>query len=155
MQTALNYRWGGLSTDRFIMPEFRRDRLRERRKDFGFTQQFLAKQSGVKQSQIAGWETGERAPSPDNVAKIAKVLEVTLDYLYGLVDKPQDTLREQGLSEKEFKVVHRYRSDALAQAMIDRALLIDQPKENPALPEPKKGNEDNGIASSGKHSDQD
>lgn len=116
----------------------------------GFTQQFLANKASVAQSQVAEWEKGKRIPEIDNAAKLAKALEVTIDYLYGLVDKPQDTLKEQGLSEREYKVVHRYRADAVARQLIDRSIGIDQPKQLPTLPAPKEHNEGNETAATGK-----
>lgn len=149
MQTAINYDWIALPTGLMTMPEFRKERLRDRRKDMGFSQVTLAEAVKVGQSEVSQWETGKRTPEPENIAKLCKALEVTMDYLFGLVDRPHDVLRESGLSEFEFKVVHRMRIDEEFEQRVDDAFLINAPKKRPALPEPNKEDKESRAASSG------
>jgi len=53
------------------------------RKDKGWSQSELAKQTGVSQVMIGKYERGDATPSLDVAKKIADALEVSLDYLVG------------------------------------------------------------------------
>ena len=53
------------------------------RKEKGWSQGDLAKQSGVSREMIGKYERGEAVPSIEAAKKIASALGVTLDYLAG------------------------------------------------------------------------
>ncbi|EOQ19684.1 MULTISPECIES: helix-turn-helix domain-containing protein [Bacillus cereus group] len=56
--------------------------IKEKRKNKGWTQLTLAKQSGVPQPTISQIERGERtSPSYQNIIKIAKALEISIEEL--------------------------------------------------------------------------
>lgn len=57
-------------------------RLREVREAADLTQQELAARLGVKQPQIARWETGVRKPGIETAVKIAEALGTTLDPIW-------------------------------------------------------------------------
>lgn len=66
-----------------------RNRLRVAREELrAMSQVELAKATGLPASSIAHFEGGGRKPSFDNLRKLANALDVTTDYLLGLVDKP-------------------------------------------------------------------
>ena len=46
-----------------------------------YTQADLARDCGCRQDQICLWERGVKVPSPGSLAKLARVLEVSLDEL--------------------------------------------------------------------------
>lgn len=58
-------------------------RLREVRKNKGLKQQEIAEQIGIKQNSYSDWENGKTEPSFENLIKLADVLEVSLDWLFG------------------------------------------------------------------------
>lgn len=58
-----------------------KDRLKTARKDAGLSQATLAKELFVSQQAIAKWETGRATPNPEMLAKIANVLNVSIDFL--------------------------------------------------------------------------
>lgn len=58
--------------------------LRKCRKQKGMSQAELAAQLGVTQQAVGKWESGKSSPDPENVAKIAAILNTTADYLLGL-----------------------------------------------------------------------
>lgn len=58
-------------------------RLREVRKSKKLTQQEIAELLGVKQNTYSDWENGKTEPSFENLIKLADLLEVTLDWLFG------------------------------------------------------------------------
>ncbi|GAA2215248.1 hypothetical protein GCM10009850_107150 [Nonomuraea monospora] len=75
----------------------RRQRLIQRRKTLGFSQEKLAFAVGVERSTVVRWEGGEREPRPWQRPKLARVLEVSLDeldeYLASQVNEEPDAER--------------------------------------------------------------
>lgn len=59
-------------------------RLREARESRGWNQAELAQRADMQPSAIAHFEASRRKPSFDNVRRLAKVLEVSADYLMGV-----------------------------------------------------------------------
>jgi len=68
-------------------------RLRAARDLRGLSQSELADRAGLKPSAVSHFETGKRAPSFDNLKKLADALEVSTDYLLGRTDDPKPTDR--------------------------------------------------------------
>lgn len=56
-------------------------KIKERRKELGLTQEELAKASGLHRTYIAGIEAGKRNISLKNLEKLAKALRVSPDDL--------------------------------------------------------------------------
>ena len=65
------------------MSEKFQDRLRKIRQDRGLSQSDLAQRAGFQPSAISHFETGTRAPSFDNLRKLADAVEVSIDFLLG------------------------------------------------------------------------
>ena len=65
------------------------DRLRKARESRGLTQADLAKKTGLQAAAISHFETGQRAPSFDNLRKLSDALTVSIDYLLGRIDEEQ------------------------------------------------------------------
>lgn len=59
------------------------ERLKELRLKKGLTQTELGEKVGVKQNTFTNWEKGNREPSFENLIKLADLLEVSLDWLFG------------------------------------------------------------------------
>lgn len=57
------------------------DRLRSAREQRNLSQTDLSKRSGLQPSAISHFETGKRAPSFDNLRRLADALGVSIDYL--------------------------------------------------------------------------
>lgn len=64
-------------------------RLRDTRLLRGHTQDSLAEMIGSNARQIWRWESEETTPDADKVALLARMLEVSSDYLLGLTDDPR------------------------------------------------------------------
>lgn len=58
-------------------------RLKELRLKKGLTQQQIADEIGVNRGSYSNWEKGKREPSYENLVKLADLLEVSLDSLFG------------------------------------------------------------------------
>ncbi|PWM36758.1 MAG: XRE family transcriptional regulator [Clostridiales bacterium] len=65
----------------------RGDRLADLRKDKGLTQQDLANELNISYHTISSYETNRSNPDDEMKIKIARIFDVTLDYLLGLIDE--------------------------------------------------------------------
>ena len=59
------------------------ERLKTLRKEKKLTQKELAEQIGISQKSYSHWETGKNEPSLENLIKLADLLEVSIDWLFG------------------------------------------------------------------------
>jgi bacteriophage CI repressor helix-turn-helix domain len=88
------------------------ERLKNLRKQAGFTQVDVANKLGISQQAYASWERGSKKPTQDNLVKIAQILNVSVDYLVGNLHEASDELDDiellfrmnsKGLTDEEKK----------------------------------------------------
>ena len=65
------------------------NRLRQLRRSRGYTQVSLQMKTGIEQSLLSKYETGERIPPMETLIKLADLYDVSIDYLLGRTDKPE------------------------------------------------------------------
>lgn len=65
------------------MREINGERLKERRKELGLSQDALAKKLKISKVAICWYELGERTPTLNNFIKLADELDLSLDELLG------------------------------------------------------------------------
>ncbi|MBQ7385578.1 MAG: helix-turn-helix transcriptional regulator [Ruminococcus sp.] len=91
------------------------ERLQELRKDHGLSQEDLAKILGVSHYTVSSYECNRS--DPDDKAKVilAKLFDVSVDYMLGLIDEPVSYNRQgksikisAGLSDSDFDDVKKY-----------------------------------------------
>ena len=70
------------------------ERLSELRKDKGYTQQQLAELLSVSKYTISSYENEKTSPDVRSLIFIAKLFNISLDYLMGLIDTPVSYNRE-------------------------------------------------------------
>lgn len=63
-----------------------KDRVYQLRKEAGLTQVELGEKIGVTGVYVGFWESGRKVPTVETMKAIAKVFDVSLDYLNGLSD---------------------------------------------------------------------
>ena len=63
-------------------------RLRERRELKGKTQNEVADDLGISNVRLSRYESDERKPDPELLAKLADYYDTTVDYLVGRTDDP-------------------------------------------------------------------
>jgi transcriptional regulator with XRE-family HTH domain len=93
---------------------YRIQKLRESRRH---TRPHVARVIGISQSQLYKYERGLHQPPSGVVAKLAKLFEVSPDYLLGLTDTPQATYAESSLTAMERELLEFARSGDLQSAM--------------------------------------
>ncbi|EFB6639600.1 helix-turn-helix domain-containing protein [Escherichia coli] len=90
-------------------------RIRERRKQVGLSQNDLSKAAGVSGSSISLWESDHTAPRGQNLHRLAEVLQCSPTWiLFGDEDKTPDppvALNSAlDLSEEELEMLRLYRA---------------------------------------------
>jgi transcriptional regulator with XRE-family HTH domain len=88
----------------------RGDRLRAIREQRGLTQQELAERCGLGINAVWKYENEESDPSGDVVARLAKELDVSSDYLLGLVDHPEERLQTSNLTPDQRRLLAAFES---------------------------------------------
>ena len=73
-------------------------RLREMRMKRGFTQRHLSDLLGIAIRSYQCYETGTRTPNYELLTRIADILDVSIDYLFGR----DDFLKAHGVSVDEY-----------------------------------------------------
>ena len=59
-------------------------KLKEIRKQLGFSQEDIANQLGVHNTTYGNWELGKTEPDIDNLIKLSKIFRTSIDHLLGL-----------------------------------------------------------------------
>src|SRR5512139_1454453 len=106
----------------------RSDRLKQRRQLKGISQQDLAQRLQVSQQQIARWENAANDPSADAVARLARTLDCTADWLLGMVEQPHAYARARELSADEQQLIDLYRQRKLPEMITRLANELATPK---------------------------
>jgi transcriptional regulator with XRE-family HTH domain len=102
----------------------RTDRLKATRVRSGYTQETLAELLETDKKAISRWESGTFTPNTETLIRLAKVLDVSADYLLGLSDDPMPHLRIDNMSEDERRVVAAMRQGDKLEAI--RVLVKDE-----------------------------
>ena len=71
-------------------------RLRELRKERGYTQIKMQMLTGIDQSDYSKLETGKRYYTFEQLKKLALALDTSMDYLAGLTDEKKPYPRRNG-----------------------------------------------------------
>ena len=85
------------------------ERLRKCREQKGLSQKQVALEVGVRPPTVSQWESGAKIPSRENLAKLASLYGVTVDYL---LDRSCDSspVTSSDLSADEIRLIQDYRS---------------------------------------------
>lgn len=95
----------------------RGDRLKKRREEQGMSQAELGARLGLEAQAVYRYEKSQSDPASELLGRMAVELDVTADYLLGLVDNPQDRLTEEALSPAERKLITAIRNGHIVEAM--------------------------------------
>lgn len=76
--------------------------IKEAREQARYSQKQLAEIIGVAPNTFHGYESGKHDPKSDQLIKIARACNVTVDYLMGLSDDPHKTSDRKKASDADF-----------------------------------------------------
>lgn len=69
------------------------DRIRDLREKMGLSREKFAEKLDSKKSTVQSWESGLGTPSLEKIAAIAKLCNVSTDYIIGLDDEEKISLK--------------------------------------------------------------
>lgn len=72
-------------------------RLKSLRQQAGLSQRALAEKLFVSQQAVARWETDKATPNPEMLAKIAEILNISVDELLGREDSQPEKIDKSAL----------------------------------------------------------
>lgn len=112
------------------------ERIRNTREDLDILQQELADAVGINVSVLSRIEKGTRAIRDDELAKIAKKLHVSSDYLLELSDTAQPPAAPSStlsLAPQDKELLHKYHAltdehKGLLNGQLDAMYNLDKPK---------------------------
>lgn len=79
------------------------DKIKTIRESAGLTQAEVARTLGISRSGVNAWEMGLSVPSTQYIVELAKLFNVSTDYLLGM--RSTSTISIAGLSQKQVAVL--------------------------------------------------
>lgn len=93
------------------------DKLREARKNKGYTQEQIAHLLGIAKSTYTGYEKGVREPDLFKIKRLVEVLDVDSSWLLGVDDSPSS------ITAAEYQAIKKYRAlDERGKIAVDSTL---------------------------------
>lgn len=93
------------------------DKLREARKNKGYTQEHIAHLLGIAKSTYTGYEKGVREPDLFKIKRLVEVLDVDSSWLLGVDDSPSS------ITAAEYQAIKKYRAlDERGKMAVDSTL---------------------------------
>ncbi len=102
-----------------------RQRLSQRRKGVGLTQESLAQRLGVERSTIVGWEAGDTEPLSSIRPDVARALQVSPDQLAELLNESEDADPTRGHSADAGLTIPVLWPTVQSEVWLDRAEFED------------------------------
>lgn len=66
------------------------NRIKECRINSNMSQKFVAMSLSIAAPSVSNWESGKTQPTPENFKRLAALFGVSVDYLMGETDEPQE-----------------------------------------------------------------
>lgn len=93
------------------------ERLKELRQNLRLTQDDIADAVDTTRKTVSSWEKGA-IPNGESLAKLAKTLNTSADFLLGLTDDPRPpNALNSDLSPQEWEIIHSLRLGNIKNAL--------------------------------------
>ncbi len=99
-------------------------RLRNARERLQLSQRELAARCGMGETQAWRYENGVSEPGADHLARLARELSVSADYLLGLVDSPDQHVTGGDLSDMQHRLLHLVRKNDVISILEAIEMLV-------------------------------
>jgi transcriptional regulator with XRE-family HTH domain len=87
------------------------ERLRTLREQHGWSQRELGRRCNIAESMIQRYERGLSEPVASNLSIIAEQLGVSVDYLLGRTDNPQEHVSHSQITDQEWAILETFRRE--------------------------------------------
>jgi transcriptional regulator with XRE-family HTH domain len=106
------------------------ERLKQRREELGWSQPELARRINSDTNTVWRYENNKNDPSATVLGQFADTLEVTADWLLGLVEDQHSFLSEEALSPLERRLISAARKGSLRDILKATLDLTDDDDES-------------------------
>ena len=107
------------------------DRIREKRRERGYTLKYIADKMGVSEATVQRWEAGNiKNMRHGRIAKLAQLLDIEPSYLIGWDDVP---VSDADRRRAELYAQAKQSDDPVLKSLVDaldRLLGLDQPEND-------------------------
>lgn len=102
------------------------DRLMELRKEHKISRNDLISILGIKYSTYANYEQGLREPNSDFLIKIAKIYDVSIDYILGLTKIKSYSINNLDILEDDLNLIKKYRKlDNISKIIVNNIIDLE------------------------------
>lgn len=104
-----------------------RDKLILLRDKAGLSQMSLANKLGVSRQAVSRWETGDSIPTIDNLQLLAKIYDVSLDWLCSDSNEPTESanvIHENCMNPERQSFVHKKRTHQKSKYILLSLLFV-------------------------------
>jgi transcriptional regulator with XRE-family HTH domain len=83
-------------------------RLKYLREKFNYSQKRVADSIGISNVQLSRYESGDRNPDPELIAKFADFFDVTTDFLHGRTNEKTGTSEEVNTAFYDYENLNKF-----------------------------------------------
>ncbi len=103
------------------------ENLKKYRNLANISQAKIAEQLNISQQGYANYESGKASPDPERLAKIAEILNCSMEDLTGNNKAKQKKLQSEIFTEQEKQIIIAYRHKPEMQEAVNKLLGIEDP----------------------------
>ena len=103
-------------------------RLKDMREDHDYDQKKIANELGISQQYYSRYELGQVELPIRHYIKLAKLYNVSIDYLVGIIDEPKalNLTTKKTLTQKELALINEYNKNKQMQPAIAKILDLGE-----------------------------
>ena len=110
------------------------ERIKEQRKKSGLSQERVAELVGVSRQSVTKWESGQSAPSTENLFKLAEIFGTTVDMLLDIPDEKNSQSTDQAqIKELASQIQYLYRVESARKAEVERVRIENEKRTEELL----------------------
>lgn len=100
-------------------------RLKEMRAKYGFNQDYVAENVGLKRTNIANYESGRNTPPVDKLCALADTYHTSIDYLVGRTDNNDPLVHRDDIICVEDVKHLRLKHNGVELSLEDKELIVN------------------------------
>ena len=103
------------------------ERIKNQRTRAGLSQERVAELVGVSRQSVTKWESGQSAPSTENLFKLAEIFGTTVDMLLDIPDEKNAQSTDQAqIKELTSQIQYLYRVESARKAEAERVRIENE-----------------------------
>ena len=103
------------------------ERIKNQRTRAGLSQERVAELVGVSRQSVTKWESGQSAPSTENLFRLAEIFDTTVDMLLDIPDEKNAQSPDQAqIKELTSQIQYLYRVESARKAEADRVRIENE-----------------------------